>query len=148
LHERNFHALISSVDGAKLYRDIVVEKLKALVVEDETALRIIYERILSKADYEVLQARDGQQAFDILRHHTPNLIFLDMLLPGVNGLDVLDYIATQPHIANHTHIVIASSSKEYEQYVGMVPSCQFVLKPILPTQIRDIATQLAETQHA
>ena len=121
-------------------------KLKAMVIEDETALRIIYERVLTKTDYEVLLARDGQQAIELLRGITPDLIFLDMLLPNISGLVVLEFIAQQPAIANHAHIVIASSSKEYEQYTSLAPSCEFILKPILPTQIRDIALALQEAR--
>jgi CheY-like chemotaxis protein len=117
-----------------------------MVIEDETALRIIYERVLTKTDYEVLLARDGQQAIELLRGITPDLIFLDMLLPNISGLVVLEFIAQQPAIANHAHIVIASSSKEYEQYTSLAPSCEFILKPILPTQIRDIALALQEAR--
>lgn len=123
-------------------------RLKAMVIEDETALRIIYERVLTKTDYEVLLARDGHQAIEMLRGVAPDLIFLDMLLPNVSGLVVLEFIAQQPHIATHAHLVIASSSKEYEQYVSIVPSCEFILKPILPTQIRDIALALQEARHS
>lgn len=114
-----------------------------MVIEDETALRIIYERVLTKTDYEVLLARDGQQAIELLRGITPDLIFLDMLLPNISGLVVLEFIAQQPAIANHAHIVIASSSKEYEQYTNLAPSCEFILKPscrrrsaILPWRFR------------
>ncbi len=120
--------------------------LQVLVVEDETALRVIYERILVKTGCDVQLARDGHQALQILETFTPDLMFLDMLLPYLSGFTVLEKIATVPRIANHTKVVIASSSKEYERHIGLVPDCTFILKPILPTQIRDIALALITAQ--
>lgn len=121
-------------------------EISVLVVEDETALRVIYERILTKIGCEVLLARDGQQALDILEQHTPDLIFLDMLLPGVNGVKVLEAISRTPRLAHHMQVVIASSSKDYEQMTHLVAGARFLLKPILPTQIRAIALALIEAQ--
>lgn len=120
--------------------------LNVLVVEDETALRVIYERVLERTGSQVLLARDGHQALAILEAHTPDLIFLDMLLPGISGLEVLETIAATPRLLEHTQVVIASSSKEYEQNVHLVPGCRFILKPIMPTQIRDIALALIEAK--
>lgn len=111
-----------------------------LVVEDEAALRYIYDRILTGMGYKVLQAKNGQEAIDLLAVHTPVLVFLDMLLPHVSGLQVLEYIASQPHLAA-MHIVIASSATEFEKYTRNYPSAEFRVKPILPTQIREIAQQ-------
>lgn len=116
---------------------------QALVVEDELALRMIYDRVLQKLGYEVLQARDGEQALDLLQENSPSLIFLDMLLPRVNGQKVLEYIASQPRLAA-THVVIASSSSYMAEHVQIVPSAQFILKPVLPDQIRQIASSMLQ----
>lgn len=112
-----------------------------LIVEDEPGLRLIYERILSHSGYEVLEAINGIEALDILQQHAPDLIFLDMLLPLVNGQQVLDFITSEPHL-QHCYVVIVSSNKEFEQYASHLTHGEFVLKPILPTQIREIAGRL------
>lgn len=110
----------------------------ALVIEDEVALAIMYERVLRDVGFGVLCAYDGLSGLELLQEHTPRLVFLDMLLPLVNGLKLLEYIAGETRFQG-TYVVVASSAKEYEQYIGMVRSGEFVLKPIMPGHIRAIA---------
>lgn len=116
-----------------------------LVVEDEAALRYIYHRILTGMGYEVLQAKNGQEAIDLLYENTPVLVFLDMLLPVVSGVKVLEYINTQPRLST-MHTVIVSSSSEFERYVRMLPSAEFHIKPVLPAQIREITLRHTQPQ--
>src|SRR5262245_56749630 len=98
--------------------------LLALVVEDEPALRILYGRILEKSGYQVLAANDGNEAIAILQDTEPHLLLLDIRMPNANGLAVIDYIRTAP--ANQMHIVVATATKEYERYIHVLPSAQFL----------------------
>ncbi|XWX03047.1 response regulator [Aggregatilineales bacterium SYSU G02658] len=118
--------------------------LKVLVVEDDIGLCVIYERILVKMDCQVKIARDGHYALQLLQTFTPHLIFLDIYLPFVNGLTVLESIASKPEL-DQTHVVVSSSSRDYERKVLQYPNTQFILKPIMPTQIRDVVTTLIES---
>lgn len=113
----------------------------ALVVEDDAALRIFYTTVLERLDYTVTTAVDGQAALDELAAHTPDLIFLDMRLPMISGETVLHHIADTPAL-HSAYIVIASSSKEFGKYTTHVPSAEFLLKPVMPSQIREIATRV------
>lgn len=111
---------------------------KVLVVEDEVALRVIYDRILRLLGCEVTLAKDGEEALRLLETQTPDLIFLDMLLPYVNGAQIIQYMATVQRL-RHIHVVMVSSASEYEQYKKLLPSSEFHLKPILASQIKTIA---------
>lgn len=113
----------------------------AVVVEDELAICLIYKRVLEKMGFDVLQAFDGAEALSLLERCTPHLIFLDMLLPKVNGVTVLNYITTTSHLA-HTRTIIVSSNKQFEPIARAHPSIDFVLKPIRPEQIRGYASQI------
>lgn len=110
----------------------------ALVVEDDSALRMIYRRVLTSIDYDIIEAEDGATAIEILEEHNPDILFLDILLPLVNGIDVLEYIYNTPRL-HHTHIVIVSSNRQFERYADEMPSAEFILKPIRPAQIRELA---------
>lgn len=110
----------------------------ALIVEDDKGLRTIYRRVLESIKYEVIEAPDGAVAIDILEEQTPTVLFLDILLPLVNGIDVLEYIYNTPRL-HSMHIVIVSSNKQFEKYADEMPSAEFVLKPIRPAQIRALA---------
>ena len=65
---------------------------KILVVEDNADILNILKRILSKDGYEVLTASDGLQAIDIVRNRIPDLVLLDIMLPGISGLNLLSGI--------------------------------------------------------
>ena len=67
--------------------------LRILVVEDEPSLLDLYSMILTDAEYEVMTAEDGQQALEIIKDNTFDLVLLDIMLPNVDGLAVLDKLS-------------------------------------------------------
>ncbi len=62
---------------------------KVLIVEDETSLREIYAEIIADAGYEVLQAGDGDKAWEIINSGEWDLLLLDIMLPKLDGMEVL-----------------------------------------------------------
>ena len=60
---------------------------KILIVEDEQAIREMVSLALRNAGYECLEAEDTQQAQAAIINHTPDLVLLDWMLPGVSGVD-------------------------------------------------------------
>ncbi|MFQ3648432.1 MAG: response regulator [Anaerolineae bacterium] len=118
--------------------------LRVLVVEDDVGLCAIYERILNKMGCQIEIAHDGHSALQLLRTFNPHLIFLDMYLPILNGLTVLEGVAVNPALAQ-TRVVVASSSRDYERQILAYSNTEFILKPIMPTQIRDIVAQMIES---
>jgi chemosensory pili system protein ChpA (sensor histidine kinase/response regulator) len=110
----------------------------ALIVEDDSSLRVIYRRILETMRITVLEAEDGAVALQLLAEHVPDIIFLDMLLPQVSGVTVLNDITTDPRLSN-VSTVIVSSNKQFERMAQPGTNVQFVLKPIRPSQIRELA---------
>jgi CheY-like chemotaxis protein len=107
-----------------------------LVVEDDTSLQVIYEHVLSRIECEYLQAANGNEALQILDQITPQVIFLDMMLPQMNGDVILEYIDANSRL-HQTRIVIVSSNKKYQMYANHHNEVYFVLKPIRPAEIRD-----------
>jgi len=63
-------------------------QVKILVVDDEEKIRRALKSILSSRKYEVILAEDGEQAIDLAIDHTPDLIILDISLPGLDGIEV------------------------------------------------------------
>lgn len=119
-------------------------EMHALVVEDEPALQMFYRKVLEKTNYTVQAARDGREAVAILESiPLPHLMILDIRLPDMDGIEVLEYMAQRPDLQG-IHVVIASAGKEYERYLGIMPSSEFLLKPVLPTQIIMIAQRVRD----
>jgi len=65
---------------------------KILVVEDEESLRLFYEEELKSEGYEVLTARNGKEAIQRLEAERPDLVILDIVMPVMNGMEVLGRI--------------------------------------------------------
>lgn len=116
----------------------------ALIVEDEAALRDIYKLILLNCGFQVLEAGDGEEALALLQTHRPDIIFLDMLLPKLNGVAILHEVHTMPHL-RHTRIVIISAHNRFTKSEYLKPDDIFLLKPVRPDDIRHIVNQFLAT---
>ncbi len=64
-------------------------KGKLLIVDDQFGIRILLNEIFQKEGYKTFQAANGQQALEIVRKHYPELVLLDMKIPGMDGIEIL-----------------------------------------------------------
>jgi CheY-like chemotaxis protein len=85
---------------------------KILLVDDSKFLRLATERALARAGYEVSAAKDGEQALELAREKSPDLILLDMLLPKMTGPDVLKALKKDPATANIAVVVFTALSQK------------------------------------
>lgn len=85
---------------------------KVLIVEDEASLRNILGDKLTSAGIEVLLAKDGKEALEIALRERPALILLDLLLPEVSGIQVLQKLQADDWGKDATVIVLTNVSKQ------------------------------------
>ncbi|HXY03684.1 MAG TPA: response regulator [Terriglobales bacterium] len=85
-----------------------------LLVEDSKFLRVATERTLSRAGYQVATASDGEEALRMAIKLVPDVVLLDMLLPKLAGLEVLQELKHNPATANVPIIVLSSLSDKNE----------------------------------
>jgi two-component system, response regulator, stage 0 sporulation protein F len=64
-------------------------KGKILIVDDQFGIRILLNEVLQKEGYDTFQAANGLQALEILNDHVPDLVLLDMKIPGMDGIEIL-----------------------------------------------------------
>jgi DNA-binding response OmpR family regulator len=62
---------------------------KVLVIDDEQSIRILIAAILEDEGYVVIQAADGYQGLDLLEQERPDLVILDVMMPGIDGVETL-----------------------------------------------------------
>lgn len=86
-----------------------------LVVEDEAPLRELYCQTLQQEGFIVQQAADGQQAWEMLKRGGYDLVLLDLLLPKINGLDVLRKLQQDPPLAPNGPILVLTNVQEEEK---------------------------------
>lgn len=84
-------------------------KKTVLVVEDEPALQEAIKMKLEKESVKVLTADTGEDALIILDANKPDLVWLDILLPGINGIEVLGKIRENPKIKNLPVVIVSVS---------------------------------------
>jgi CheY-like chemotaxis protein len=86
--------------------------VKILLVEDSRAIRLENERALIHAGYEVICAEDGQRALQLAGERLPDLILLDLLLPKISGVEVLEYLKSNPGTAQIPVVVLSALSEK------------------------------------
>ncbi|EKN64875.1 two-component response regulator [Neobacillus bataviensis LMG 21833] len=64
-------------------------KEKILIVDDQFGIRILLNEVFQKEGYQTFQAANGVQALDIVTKHDPDLVLLDMKIPGMDGIEIL-----------------------------------------------------------
>jgi CheY-like chemotaxis protein len=117
--------------------------LVVMVVEDDTGLRQIYQRILTALGCVTLLATDGQEALYLLHTNAPDLLVLDMRLPQISGIQIIDYLIADPRFAV-MHVIMTSADPSYEKQARRLPSAQFHLKPLLASDLRTMLQQYIE----
>lgn len=111
----------------------------ALVADDDQATRFIYQQILPPLGFTVLEADNGQSALDVLGQQPVHVLFLDLLLPQISGIDVLNTIHSSDQLQGLI-VIVVSAHPNFKQYLG--PSDQFLVKPVLPQTIREVANHV------
>jgi CheY-like chemotaxis protein len=86
--------------------------ISILVVDDDPAIRRLFNGILQKRNYEVYTARDGAEAIELLGQKDYAVVMLDLHMPNINGEDVLNYLrANSPHYLPRVVVVSAAGER-------------------------------------
>jgi len=72
--------------------DEFLDKKRLLIVDDQVGIRILLLEVFATEGYDTFQAANGRAALDIVRNHRPDLVLLDMKIPGMDGLEILKQI--------------------------------------------------------
>src|SRR5216683_592703 len=107
---------------------------RALVVDDSKSARVILSRMLEKYDIEVDMAESAEQAIEYLNSNRPDAIFMDHLMPGMDGLQAVKAIKSNALTA--TIPIMMYTSQEGELYVGQARALGAM--GVLPKQLRPV----------
>jgi len=119
---------------------------RVLIADDSSQLRLLVRRALLLADHDVLEAVDGEQALAILRLEQPDVAILDVIMPGLNGLDVCRAARADP-VLETIGIIILSANASIDQ-ASTAGADRFVSKPFLPSDLLAAVNQLTVLQRA
>ena len=86
---------------------------RALVVDDDPAIRRLMQKLLEREEFSVNCAKDGSEAIDLLREGDYEVVFLDLMMPRVSGHEVIDWIR-QDRPAIISRIIVVTAQRENE----------------------------------
>jgi|GEM_PF-287137 len=103
---------------------------RVLVVDDSATIRAVLGKMLMQDGYEVLKAADGESAIEMAQAHLPELVFLDIVLPGISGFAVLRSLRRDSRTRTTPIIMMSGNQQATEQfYVQRFGADAFVKKP-------------------
>jgi DNA-binding response OmpR family regulator len=104
-----------------------------LVVDDEPIVREVVVRYLQREGYETLEAGDGLRAQELLSKHEPSLVVLDLMLPGMDGLQLCRWIRARSDLPV---IMLTARAEEADRIVGLeLGADDYVTKPFSPREL-------------
>lgn len=111
-------------------------KQRILVVDDDHEVVRLMRAYLEQAGYDVLVAHDGETAVHILRRDRPDLVLLDLMLPGRDGLDITRLIRSDPNLAGIPIIMLTARIEDTDKIVGLeMGADDYVTKPYNPREV-------------
>jgi len=96
-----------------------VRKIRIALIEDSPTVRFFYKGLFEKAGFEVFEAENSQAGWDIICNHHPDVIVLDMMMPGIPGIELLKRIRSV-EFSKNIPVLVLSSIKEPDQIQQIV----------------------------
>jgi two-component system, OmpR family, response regulator MtrA len=114
-----------------------------LVVEDEAAISHMIAQILKIEGYTCVVVADGRRALDVLRSGTFDLVLLDVMLPGKDGITILKEIRDEPTLSAVPVVMLSAKTDDATTWAGWRAGCNYYMtKPFDPDQLLAILKQL------
>lgn len=117
----------------------------ALIIEDDYDSAVIYENALRAAGFDTEVIYSGDKALERLAATVPELVVLDLLLPGVPGMSILEHIRNDKRLASTQVVVITGDTVLADMSPLQEGTVQILVKPVTFTQLRDLARFLKLT---
>lgn len=110
------------------------ERIKVLVVEDELSIRKFLYINLNREGFEVLEADSGEEALKITQRVKPDVVVLDLMLPGMDGFEVCQHI--RKSIPNIIIIMLTAKSQDMDKIMGLeLGADDYMVKPFNPLEL-------------
>lgn len=117
-----------------------------LIVDDEVHIRVLMEQTLEDLEdegVELLTATDGVEALELIKTARPDLVFLDVMMPKMNGFEVCQAIKQDADIQDTYIIMLTAKGQEFDQQRGYAVGANlYMTKPFDPDEVLEKATEI------
>ena len=109
---------------------------KILVVEDDHDIAQLLAITMKKAGYEVAVTENGYEALNSIRRHPPDLVILDLMIPGIDGFEVCKEMKRDPKTAAVSVLIVTARGEEIDRIIGLeLGADDYVVKPFSPREL-------------
>ena len=119
---------------------------KLLIVDDEAHIRMLIEQTLEDLEdegVELLFAENGEQALELIKKEEPNLVFLDVMMPKMNGMEVCYKVKKELHLSHVYIILLTAKGQEVDRQKGLdMGANRYMTKPFDPDEMLSIAEEI------
>lgn len=120
-------------------------KAEILIVEDHPTMREAMRLVLEQEGFVIREAADGASALAMVRSEPPDLMFLDLNIPGTSGADVLRELKADSATAGVRVIIVTATGEEGREYVLSLGADEYFTKPFSPTALLRTVEQVLGT---
>jgi CheY-like chemotaxis protein len=118
-----------------------------LVCDNEPALRGLVRATLESDEYEIVEARDGDESVDLAEKVRPDLIVLDMMMPGRTGLEVLDHLRAQEDLRETPVVMLTARAQLADRDAANGAGAdRFLSKPFSPLELMTVVEELLDAR--
>lgn len=109
---------------------------KILICDDEDVLRSLVRASLARNEYELVEARDGDEAVAVAKAERPELVLLDMMMPARTGVEVLEALRADPVTSATPVIMLSARTQENDRAAAnQAGATLFLPKPFSPSEL-------------
>jgi len=139
-----FDPLIAKIFLGLSEFDIVPERKIILAADDDESIRLLVRSILGN-DFLVIEAADGQQAIEVAQNEKPDLILMDIMMPGKDGLQAMYEIKNNQQ-TKEIPIVMLTGINQYlnEKFASTMGATKYITKPFMPQELHETVCRLIE----
>ena len=119
-------------------KDVIIPMAikKILIVDDSPTERHLLSRLLQKNGYEVVIADSGEQAVAVARETTPDLVLMDVVMPGVNGFQATRLFLKESALQDIPIVICSTKGQEIDKIWGMRQGAKdYIVKPIVTEEL-------------
>jgi DNA-binding response OmpR family regulator len=118
---------------------------KVLIADDEPNLRLLVSATLLSDECDVVEAEDGDEAWQMILEHQPEIVILDLQMPGRTGLELAEAIRKTPEVATTRIIMLTSKAQQADVARGYAAGADvYLTKPFLPIELLNAVERVRE----
>lgn len=118
---------------------------RILIVDDTASHCLLVSRWLTKHGFEVLTAKDAELGIDLAQEKQPDLILMDVVMPGINGFEATRALKSRPQTANIPVVLLSSKQSRIDKAWGLQQGASaYLVKPIQESVLMDMVERVLQ----